>query len=1290
MDKNDFGQGAKEEQQLRNGGFSDDEVNQWKSETADTLYKGGFTDSDVQGYFGKVEPDTKAMKTYVKDNLAAEAVKQKESGKPKEAMSYLDSFMSGLQLSTAGLIINQKSPDIILPEHADRAMKILSMSGTAIGDIPAMVVGGFLGALTAAPVMSAAGSFFPVIGNIGGAAAGVAMGGAGGSFALPTALRKMMMDHYERGDIKTSQEFFDRLASTTWETTKSAGIGMLTLGAGKWAAPFVGVPGKLAAEVATMTTVGAALEGHMPEADDFINAGIMVAGFHGAEYTSGKMRKVYAATGERPEAVIEAAGQSPTFKQELLSENPNQPMPDPKYETLKPEKNSAPFEVVSGAGEPGQFHVEKSESKIEAPSKWGEAYRLGIDDLDPVKSAVTKLANGQDVAPSKDPYKLMRTYKDYQGKVLRALKSETIDFNTGAANGEGLAKVLERVPDKEAGELSPADSKVLDSVAPGDRDNKGNSWGKFTSYLLSKRAVELEGRGIESGVDIASAKEVIAGGKEYEAHAQALKEYQSRIKQYAVDSGILSKDSSRAMDVLNENYVPFYRLMDDEVGTGKGSTNLFKQIKGSEREILDPIQSIHKNTEAIFRAAEKNRSVGALVKLAAENGNTELVKKVKAEQRPIEVKSQEITRALEDQGVITTKESVKRYLKEKGLELSDEQIEKGLNNEQGILEGAIEAFTIFRPKQGELRDNEFQVYKNGKREVYETAPELAEAVKGLDGHAGMTNMWYNVFLKGPAQLLRKGVTLSPDFIVRNYFRDQMTATIQSKYTNIPFVSSLEAIGHIWKKDSVWMEFLSSGGASGSFGEVSRYLENDVWGLNKQTGFMDRAWNVVKSPLDALAVVSELTENIPRLTEFKRAGGVGGSLDEKIEAAMLSRESTLDFARAGAKIRGVSQIIPFFNVAFQDADRTIRQFKENPAATYAKATAMVTLPTALLWWANKDDSRYKDAPNWEKDLFWIIPTDKWQKSTFNDAASRPDDLKRQLSDGSWEVNNGTTHRLPKPFLYGMLFGSLPERALNAFYKKDPDQFRDFSKTIIGGLAPNIMPTAITPIVEQAVNKSFFTGNQVVSNQMEKYLPEYQYQEYTSETAKQLGKIIGAIPGLSDIGPKDAKLSSPLVVDNYIRDWTGSVGQYAIQMIDVGLRAAGVGDQAPKPLSTIADIPVIKAFVMRYPQAKLQPIEDFRQNFDETSKVVATVEMLAKRGDINAANKLMTAEQDSFIKMNGINQALANQNIMIQKINQHPSMSPNDKRQLIDSIYFQMSQSANMGNQLLKEYRNSLNH
>ena len=63
-------------------------------------------------------------------------------------------------------------------------------------------------------------------------------------------------------------------------------------------------------------------------------------------------------------------------------------------------------------------------------------------------------------------------------------------------------------------------------------------------------------------------------------------------------------------------------------------------------------------------------------------------------------------------------------------------------------------------------------------------------------------------------------------------------------------------------------------------------------------------------------------------------------------------------------------------------------------------------------------------------------------------------------------------------------------------------------------------------------SFFTGKPLVPDYMDKQLlSKYQYTTYTSEVAKGISRAINIMVG------DHTKLDSPIIIDNFIRAWTG---------------------------------------------------------------------------------------------------------------------------------------------------------
>ena len=111
---------------------------------------------------------------------------------------------------------------------------------------------------------------------------------------------------------------------------------------------------------------------------------------------------------------------------------------------------------------------------------------------------------------------------------------------------------------------------------------------------------------------------------------------------------------------LNQDYVPFYRLFEESplaAGRGPGKkvfADLWtpvKRMKGSGREIVDPLESIVKNTDTYLNLAERNRVGQALVRQAERSeGAAQWIEEVSAPQRPAKFQLREIERVLKEAG----------------------------------------------------------------------------------------------------------------------------------------------------------------------------------------------------------------------------------------------------------------------------------------------------------------------------------------------------------------------------------------------------------------------------------------------------------------------------------------------------------------------------------------------------------------------------------------------------------------------------------------------------------------
>jgi hypothetical protein len=255
----------------------------------------------------------------------------------RRASGVLEAIEAGFQGSATGLIARNKLPDVVLdPSHSAWYERALSSATGMVADLPEMILG--------APAGAAAGGALGSAGGPVGAAIGSVVGGGAGAFAVPAAIREAYTQALTRGEITSASDFLDRAAIVLKTAGKEGLVGGLTFGAGGLAArtagrviaPAIGetlsVPAARAAigtagtgaELGTMVVAPAALEGKLPEPEDFLNAAIVLGGMKGAHVIAGKLRDIYAQTGVPPERVVGDAARDPSIKDDLLGKQPSE------------------------------------------------------------------------------------------------------------------------------------------------------------------------------------------------------------------------------------------------------------------------------------------------------------------------------------------------------------------------------------------------------------------------------------------------------------------------------------------------------------------------------------------------------------------------------------------------------------------------------------------------------------------------------------------------------------------------------------------------------------------------------------------------------------------------------------------------------------------------------------------------------------------------------------------------------------------------------------------------------
>lgn len=541
----------------------------------------------------------------------------------------------------------------------------------------------------------------------------------------------------------------------------------------------------------------------------------------------------------------------------------------------------------------------------------------------------------------------------------------------------------------------------------------------------------------------------------------------------------------------------------------------------------------------------------------------------------------------------------------------------------------------------ELPPNTIEGYENGERYLLRLAKPLYEAATQLGpARIGFLEKFLNGTFGLSARILRTGATSTISFIERNVLRDQMDAMIQGGVAyNAPWDFSkglFAAFGHTelyqsWERAGGKMEFMALGDKS----------------VEKSYQQMFEGDGRFKQLLQMPSTVSEKFEQATRIGLYNAAKRKGLS---DLEASYASLEGTLNFGRSGDVTKKANQYIPFLNAGVQATDKLIRTAYNNPKMTVLWGVGTVTLPTIALsgyylYGADeKTRQAYLEIPQWQKDMFWVVKTgDEW-------------------------------HSFPKPFSWGYMFGSIPERIMVASYHgqkpEAKNMWSDVMKGLFGTLSPvNDWSAAIPPLMkvvaEWQSNYNFFMGKNIYPPWMDDLPPEQRSNAYTSETAKLMGNTIG---------------QSPALIENTIRDLTGGAGGYGLragdQIINQVKRWNGI-DVAEKPPSD-ADNILLQGFSIRDPVGtNSTSVQNFYQNYKEAKQAHTGLKNVPDdEQDSYQANR--QHQLDSYGDMEAAHKQITGLNKQIIATYRDTSMSGAEKKQLIRELGQQMTDIARDAN------------
>jgi hypothetical protein len=518
------------------------------------------------------------------------------------------------------------------------------------------------------------------------------------------------------------------------------------------------------------------------------------------------------------------------------------------------------------------------------------------------------------------------------------------------------------------------------------------------------------------------------------------------------------------------------------------------------------------------------------------------------------------------------------------------------------------------------------VKENGKTKHYRMDdPLLVQALHGLN----LPQLPFLEILAKPAEVLRNLVTKDPGFMLANLMRDSLQAWVTTGTSIIPIADTFKQYGQALADASPEARALANGGLFAGYdfgGDVKSTAREVEAELRKRSG-QRTAFETATLPLskmwELLDKGSSVSDVATRAEVYKRTLAETGNEAEALYQAM----EVLNFSRKGnsALIRILTAVVPFMNARIQGLDVLYRAgFGKMATATKERQQkAFVTRGLTLFALSS---------------MYWMLASDTEEYKT----------AEPEVRDNNWIIGNV---RIPIPFEIGTVFKVFPERIYEYFFGMDTG--RDLKDSIVRNitstLAFNPIPQAILPVVENVVNYSFFTGQPIVGKGMQDVAKPYQATPGTSLLAQQIA---------------DATGQSPIMIDNLIRGYTGTIGTYAVMALDSIMR--GEGDPT-KATMKAEQMPVIKRFFAS-PEStgSVTAYYDLKNRVDEA---VRTVNFLERTGGIQDLQEYMKDKGAKLLSIQPYIQTLDKEITMLREFRRAVNLSqmePDRKRQTLDSI------------------------
>lgn len=500
------------------------------------------------------------------------------------------------------------------------------------------------------------------------------------------------------------------------------------------------------------------------------------------------------------------------------------------------------------------------------------------------------------------------------------------------------------------------------------------------------------------------------------------------------------------------------------------------------------------------------------------------------------------------------------------------------------------------------------------------------------------------------EILRRGITATPPFQLRNLIRALVELRVKSGQPNFSILSgTIKGMRDTWRKTGSYAEIVGQTGFGGfGFGSGS---ESQGAFVRRTYEFQEkpfRPWTAFLRAFDFLERVGELTEMGPRIAyyDFLKKSNMS-DMDAAWEAVNLvnyHRHGTGNGV-LGAFVSNMIPLVPFLTARIQGLYRLVETGTAGAPKTLI-GNGVAGIPQAIV-------TRGLMVTAINMGVNMMYGEEDWYKKL-------PE--QERLSNMYVKVGDVVV-ALPRSFEIGELFGGLPTLLMDNIRKGEGNDFgRGLAHMLTKTFLVEPIPQVAKPLTEIYFNKNIYTGQPIENLSDKNKLVELRYDEYTSSFAKMAGHLTKFV-GLS---PKE--------VDQLLRGYFGTSATLFLGTVDSlisagGTRPGGIFGDPQSVAGVVGNLTGVTAILKSESQLNNRFVGDFYKLKEEVTQVIRAMDDAVQKHDIDALRSYAEANPAArplYTRFNSVAARLTQINAQMDAIRDNPNLMPEQKMTQLEQL------------------------